>query len=232
MNLINCRIQVKSFLDYLKSLGLPFEGGTYDFNRWLFRNQDAFDKKGIHFDFGASKFVFWTDSTDYVIKMPYYDDCKDCENKSRDYCKIEARNYRIAVKENCAEYFAPSFFLFVYGTFPIYVMEKVDCDCDEISSQAYECAREEFLSEQGYEEDGNDDDEGRKEAIYAFEDSYYDLRGLDQLVPLLVENYGGYVTHQIEMFCYQHNINDLHCGNWGYNSRGNLVMVDYSGYNG
>lgn len=159
--------------------------------------------ENIAFYWGASKLVIVDEDNDWVLKIPFCD-------KSRDYCAVEAENYKKAVEAGVEEPFAACYFLMEYEGAPCYVMEKINCD------------------EQAVESDFLDKLSGQMS-----EDEISDCLGsmdTDEILDQLLEFYyeAGFLQ-KINAFLSVNSINDLHTGNLGY--RGDkLVLVDYSGY--
>lgn len=216
------KIFYKNFLDMCCATGLKFfeTGSREDYWNWW----DNLSRKNshIHTSSGASKMVLWEDELPYVIKIPFLDGRTDY----RDYCRVELKNYKV-LKDfpEIIPCFAWIDYLFEYKGFPVYIMEKVDCDEDGIESAAYDSTLLRYCEEENLVE-GSDD---YKEKIADFSDSFFSLwDGIEKMETLLIENWGHLIVEKFQDFCYEYNINDLHSANWGY--RGSeLVVIDYSG---
>lgn len=200
-----------NFADFL-------EDGTEDgFMDWRYN----LSKSSFEVNWGSSKGVIFDPDLPYVLKIPF----DFYTSRARNYCEIEYENYQAAKDfPEILDRFAWTDFLFAYRGYPIYIMEKVDCDDEEILSRAFNssystfCERNNFLS--------------KKEKLVVFSDlfhCYYSPR--EQMNDLLINQIGAARTKLFWDFCDEREINDLHGGNWGL--RGNdLILVDYSGYFG
>lgn len=217
-NMEELRAFYKDFLDELVENGMSFFEDT---NRdalldWCDNNSHDLD---FYYANGATKMVFWEDEYPYVIKFPFLD-----ENHARDYCKQELANYQAAQKDypEIVDCFAWCDYLFEYCGFPIYIMEKVDCDEATVSERAYSAAYNTAKDERFIKDDDEDFDE-------EFSNEFYDWSGDEQTEPLLYEEWNWKVVDTFLEFCSIRDINDRHTANWGY--RGSqLVIIDYSGF--
>lgn len=178
-------------------------------------------KSSFEVNWGSSKGVIFDPDLPYVLKIPF----DFYTSRARNYCEIEYENYQAAKDfPEILDRFAWIDFLFAYRGYPIYIMEKVNCDDEEILSRAFNssystyCERNNFLS--------------KKEKLEDFSDIFHcHYSPREQMNDLLINQIGAARTKLFWDFCDEREINDLHSGNWGL--RGNdLVLVDYSGYFG
>ena len=177
-----------------------------EFDKW-YRTIGNEVAENIAFYWGASKLVIVDEDNDWVLKIPFCD-------KSRNYCAVEAENYKKAVEAGVEEPFAACYFLMEYEGAPCYVMEKINCDEQAIESDFYEIGSDKLLGEMSEDE------------ICSYLGSMDTDEILDQLLEFYYE--AGFLR-EINAFLSVNSINDLHTGNLGY--RGDkLVFVDYSGY--
>ena len=169
---------------------------------------------------GASKGVIIDHSLPYVLKIPfnYYND------RARDYCELELENYLAAtyIKE-ISDCFAWTDFLFTYRGYPIYIMEKVECDGGKVENKAFNssfnlyCKKHSLLASD--------------KTKATFQSVFYRYDNEARMDALLIEQIGKKNSKIFWEFCDNNDINDLHDDNWGF--RGDkLVLVDYSGYHG
>lgn len=212
----------KNFLDECCATGLSFfESGDYN-DYWEWASNLPRKGSSIHTSNGASKIVLWEDDLPYVIKFPIFNG----RTEFKDYCRVELKNYK-ALKDfpEIISCFAWIDYLFEYKGFPIYIMEKVDCDEYGIEIAAYDSTLLRYCEEENLVE-GSDD---YKEKIADFSDSFFSFwDGIEKMETLLIKDWGYQILKKFQDFCYKYNINDLHSANWGY--RGNeLVVIDYSG---
>lgn len=148
---------------------------------------------------GACKGVIVFDDTDWVIKFDY------CGEDS--YCKIEADNYRYAVEEGLAHYFAETRFIAQVDCVSFVIQEK--CECDE--SDIYDSLQQ-YVKETCNEE--------------------YSDASLWAEVESICENgcvHEMFKDKALNAFVRRNYINDLHAGNFG-RVNGRIVMTDYSGF--
>lgn len=177
----------------------------------------------LHITFGETKAVLWEDSLPYVIKIPF-------NYSITDYCELELVNYRNVVENSkkLADCFAWCDYLFDYYEVPIYIMEKVVVDEQEIESRAYNSAFNYSLNRSGIH---NDNSPEYIEFCKKFSSSYYRMTCHDQMQYLLDEEWGPELGSAFEDYCEENSINDRHSGNFGYIGN-HLVIIDYSGYFG
>lgn len=220
MNIVSSHY--RKLLDYLcdhYNFANFLEDGTENgFVSWRYE----LPKLSLETNWGSSKgVIFDPDFPDYVIKFPF----DFHTSRARNYCEIEYDNYQAAQNfPEILDRFAWMDFLFTYKGYPVYIMEKVDCNDTEILSRAFN------LSYSSYRKENKSIPE--KEMLKDFSDlfhCYYSAR--EQMSSFLIDQIGEARTKLFWDFCDEREINDLHSGNWGL--RGNdLVLVDYSGYFG
>lgn len=169
---------------------------------------------------GASKGVIIDYSLPYVLKIPfnYYND------EACDYCNLELENYIAATQvKEISDCFAWTDFLFMYHGYPIYIMEKVECNSSKVESKAFYSSYHSYCKKSGIVP-------SEKSRVH-FETIFHRYGNEARMDALLMEQLGRKSTKIFWDFCDDNNINDLHEENWGF--RGNkLVLVDYSGYHG
>lgn len=173
----------------------------------LWENSSDENLENISYFYGATKLVIVDEDNDWVLKIPFCD-------KSRDYCAVEAENYKKAVEAGVEESFAACYFLMEYEGAPCYIMEKVNCDSEEVESDFYEKSSDKLKEEMEEEE------------IYSYLGS---LDGSEMVEELIGFYYNSSILEKLFSFLSTNDINDVHTGNVGY--RGDqLVLVDYSGF--
>lgn len=229
MNIITSNYQ--NLLDYLynhHNFADFLEYGTEEsFVDWCYN----LPKLPFKIDWGSSKGVISDPDFPYVLKFPF----DFYRSHARNYCEIEYQNYQDAKDfPEILDRFAWADFLFTYKGYPVYIMEKVNCDGDEILSRAFDfsyssyCKKNESILSLAKHKTGDFE----KKILSDFSDlfhCYYSPR--EQMSDLLIEQIGAARTKLFWDFCDEREINDLHSGNWGL--RGNdLILVDYSGYFG
>ena len=221
MTEIELQNHYRNFLDYCCSKGLEFfeTGDPEDLIGWI---ADGLPYS-INGNFGETKAVLFDDELPYVIKIPLMR-----HSDSKNYCEIEYKNY-LAAEEipEISSCFAWMDFLFEYKGFPIYIMEKVDCDEEEVGSRAYDSSFKWACSQEGFIEGSKE----YKEFSESFESRYYNWSMEARMESLLEDEWTYQIRKIFQDFCWDHGINDLHAGNFGFRN-GLLVVVDYSGYYG
>ena len=221
MTEIELQNHYRELLDYCCGNGLKFfeTGDPNDLTEWL----TGVLPSSVFGDFGETKAVLYDDELPYVIKIPLMRHAN-----SKNYCDIELSNYSAAEEiPEIAGCFAWMDFLFEYHGFPIYIMEKVDCDEEEVSSRAYDSSFKWACSQEGFIEGSKEYEEFSEE----FEDRYYDWSMEARMESFLEDEWTYQIFKIFQDFCWEHGINDLHAGNFGFRD-GFLVVIDYSGYYG
>ena len=177
----------------------------------------------MRYAFGASRLVIWDDDyCDYVIKIALQEDYEK-------YCQREVDIYKAAVKEGLEDQFAwcmcyaePCMDDDFYNP-GIYVMEYVDCNEDDIEDTTWKYGYEQYCSLNGL--DSSD---------YNSADAYNDWNQgdtedmvLDYMESLMSPEY----RRAFEVFMYKWWITDIHSQNVALKPDGNMVIIDYAGWN-
>lgn len=179
--------------------------------------------------YGSSKLVFLLDDvSDFVVKIPFYGeapyesavggfliDDSECNEWEVDYCKEECEVYGIFkdIGDGIENMLAETRFCGFYGCVPIYVSERVKPTCYS------------FLAE-----DKSIVSDSRKKA------SEYCLTTEDnELCPVLmaafIQSFGYEMAKRLDRALQKYRVNDVHPGNCGFDSRGRIKVLDYSGFN-
>ena len=181
---------------------------------WSRRNSSWMDQMGLSVDHGATKIViFAEDLGDWVIK---FNAKLDDNYKHIDYMAREYENYLKAVEAGYGEYFAATIDC---GEAPCglhyYLQQACMVDDDDKFETLYDTLKEQ------YESCGMDyDDDDLAEQVDEFED--------DEICSIFlgVDDDGDFMH-----WLWDHDINDLHRGNFGWR-KNHYVILDYSGYYG
>lgn len=180
---------------------------------------------------GASKAVIFTDMDDFVIKVPFLwrtDKLAMMKDEFRlieqfDYCRAEARNYQVVLREGMSMYFAPSYKLFDFEidgvVTPIYVMAKMDCDESRVSVESFDDLCEVFRSTANY---------GSEEELEDMVTDYF--CEVDEAYLEWLQRLAGEEADALLTFCADNYINDVHSANIGFDLDGNPRIIDYSGF--
>lgn len=167
---------------------------------------------------GASRIVIWDDECDYVIKIAR-------EKYFEKYNEHEVEVYNAAINEGLEESFAwckcyiePSEWEDEYIP-GVYVMEFLEGEEDDISSQAYQNGLSNYCKARGIEHITSD-------ICQTYESSVDEDEEIIELIELSipVEKWGIF-----ERFLIDWNVSDLHCGNVLYRGK-QIVICDYAGW--
>ena len=179
--------------------------GEYSAHDWFCDNKMG--AIGFHVRGGATKLcIEHEDLCDWVIKVGYSRGVK------LDYAALEYENYCHACDEGFERYFPETVYLGEFGGRAFYLQEYADCNETHVSSEWYNRIRD------SYEEDGEE---------YSEDQIWDDLDCMD-------DDQKAFLSFRDSALCnflYNHNITDLHEGNFGYIGD-HMVIVDFSGYQG
>ena len=174
------------------------------------------------YETGASRLVIGSDDAEYVLKIAL-------SKKYEPYNEHELEVYQKAVEAGleshfgwCACYSEPIYNedYYIPG---IYIMERLDGDCETVSSAAWEFGFNHFCEENGYDKDSLDSPDLYNDVLYE-EDCE-----LDNLMDYFTNGWSIDEVAVFHKFLDNNRVNDLHCGNMLY--RGNeLVISDYAGW--
>lgn len=186
--------------------------------QWVDNHRDLLKEMHIKLSKGETKVVIISDElSDWVIKLGLLrETCPSYvrDNRAKDFCGLEAFNYKLACIRGVEDYFAKTYDIGKYNGINIYLQEKIETDTELFSDKFYEYASHCSCSHDysGSDVDWEDlDEEERILAIYAEDES---KENLDKLIK----------------FVYERDINDLHDGNWGITKDNRYVVFDFSGY--
>lgn len=178
--------------------------------KWEEANRNVLNTVHAEVFSGVTKVCVVPRYFDWVVKFDIY------LPKRRDYCLLEAEYYADAKREGLETYFAQTYEVgIVYGR-AVCIQEKVRCNEDDITSDFMNYVRT-VLPESEFENEDEYCDE-----VW---DQVESMDTIDHLQAIFGEN----IDRLIE-FIEDHQINDLHAGNWGYTQNGLTVIVDFSGY--
>lgn len=181
--------------------------------------------EGMQYAYGASRIAIWDeDYCDYVVKIAL-------DEKYEKYCQHEVEVYEAAIKEGVADNFAwcmcyaqPQYDDEGKYEIPgIYVMEYVDCNEDDVEDTTWKYGYEQYCSLNGL--DSSD---------YNSADAYNDWNQgdtedmvLDYMESLMSSEY----RRTFEVFMCKWWITDIHSQNVALKPDGNMVIIDYAGWN-
>lgn len=171
---------------------------------WFYR--DSIEKFGFFGSSGISKFCFGhSDLPGWIIKIGY-------EGFACDYATLEYENYLAAKELGLEGFFPVTVYIGEFCGHSCYAQQEVECCEDDIRSDWYEELRERYVM------DGEEFEEA---------DVWKEVEWLedDERVDLLFHN------EELLHFLQDHNINDLHEGNFGYIGRFPII-IDFCGWKG
>ena len=145
------------------------------------------------------------DLADWVIKVGFVDG-------KLDYAALEYENYCLAEEVGLNIYFPETVYIGEFGGRAFYAQRMCECDEDQISSEWFECLRDQY---EGWGEECDND------YIWNEVDALTD----DEKVNLF------FGDEKLIDFLSERRINDLHEGNFGYRG-GCKVIIDFSGFRG
>lgn len=215
--------EIEKALNVVRDL-IPFgfhEAINGCFNDFCNNAAEYAEKNHLSFACGASKFCVIDEESEWVIKISF--DCSydvEGEDMEVDYCKRELYNYKKACGAGLEKYFAAIFKIGEVDGVEIYLQEKLEVN-DSVEDDVNQifCDYVHSLDEDYYNE--IEDEDERNSAIW---EGVYDMDEGERIEAIF-----GYIKELIN-FIENNDINDLHCGNFGY--RGSeLVIMDYSGWN-
>ena len=149
--------------------------------------------------------IMHDDLVDWVIKVGFVDG-------KLDYAALEYENYCLAEEAGLSLYFPETVYIGDFGGRAFYAQRMCECDEDQISSEWFECLRDQY--EQCGEEYDND-------SIWNEVDALDDIEKVDLF----------FGNEELIAFLDERRINDLHEGNFGYRG-GRKVIIDFSGFKG
>lgn len=179
----------------------------------------------MQFSYGASRIAIWDeDYCDYVIKIAL-------DEKYEKYCQHEVEVYEAAIKEGLADNFAWCMCYAEpiyddngeYHTPGIYVMEYVDCNEDDIEDTTWKYGYEQYCSLNGL--DSSDFDSA--DAYNDWNQGDTEDMVLDYMESLMSSDY----RRTFEVFMCKWWITDIHSQNVALKPDGNMVIIDYAGWN-
>lgn len=198
-----------------------FLNGDQDYYDWLWDNSKSIPEH-IGFANGATRFVFWDkDEPSYVFKINIY------HHDDIDYGKQEVYIYNKAVEQGVEEHFAWAAKVYSYGANDVYAMEYCSVDCDRTSSESWEYHARAICEEENWDFDHLSDEEQEQLQCYVEDSEYAQTTGMLEFARSQMSRDE---FHDFYDFITDMDINDLHCGNWGYRNCDKLVLVDYAGY--
>ena len=161
---------------------------------------------------GCCRFILGNNNYPFIFKADFGENDR--------YCSTEEANYEMALTMGVEDRFAEIHYLTDFEGFSFYVMERADCDYEDICSEM-----QDILIDVAIEEDMYDGDEELiREEIYWTGDS----DRVDEFFETIMDCQE---YHHWSVFCSDNRITDIHAGNIG-KIDGRWVVIDYAGYFG
>ena len=202
------KIRAIDILDRLTDVGFDIH------DPWTATSVAAIE--GIETASGASRLVLWDMCCqDYVVKLGL------CEEDNR-YCEREVELYNAAVEAGVEDSFAWCAYVGDYRGVPVYAMEFLVCDSDDVYDRSDAWDYENYC----WENDLDKDDEESRES-YSHDRGYDSSIILDWVESLFPKEYAA----RFDRFIYEHDIDDIHSANVGYRGT-QVVLCDYAGWEG
>lgn len=149
----------------------------------------------------------------WVIKV-------DLRHVRNSFNEREVENYHEAIKADLAMYFAATYKVYTCEDGRVVIaQERVTTNEEGITDSFYKYARTNLINMNDYEDEDHLNDE-----IW---DVIYDMDDYDRVEALFG---GDSRIRKLHNFLREHNINDLHEGNWGESDYNGMVMIDFAGY--
>lgn len=165
----------------------------------------------VQYSSGASRMCFIFDEiADWIVKVDF--------KGKKGYCEAELNNYKDAVEKGLDKYFATTYKLTELDDGRIVIIQEVaDIDEDAVSDEwcHYLSSDKSWL-----------DEEHREDPEYVY-DCMGDMDESDRLYAIFGDDK---CFNELDSFCMDHHINDLHQGNWGINEGGSFILIDFAGY--
>ena len=177
-----------------------------DANKKLMRLYDFSVELGLY------RTVFVFNDFDWVLKIPQLTRFSEKPND----CIMENLIYQLSKRMGFDKFFAAAAELVPFecewGTIPVYVMKKVYVDTNRVSDHFYSL----------YNGDSEDDDD----VEIWYNDNFDEITAVTQA---FLDYYGDKEADRLFQFLNFAKVDDLHCGNVGYDEDDNLVIIDYAG---
>lgn len=158
----------------------------------------------IHVTHGKTKACFYIEGANTIAKIGFSDFIVN-------HVLRELEIYTKAEHENIAEVFVYTHYLMHLNNVDVIESDYVECDCDgeSVISDVYEKCSDIMDNDDIVEM--IDYGDGLFETLFSF-------------------YYSGYVIDSAMEFMNENDVNDLHSGNMGYDTNGQIKLIDYSGY--
>ena len=172
------------------------------------------DETGARFSHGETRWCFWFDDCDMVIKIPRF----DC-GRNFDYCQRELHNYEKARAYNVERILLPIQYIGEYGAVSVYLQPRFSYSHDDMSVSNGNALRKKL-----------NNIPRRSKALSNSLNNLYSWVDREWYARVL-QLYGKKFLASFEKFSVEAKLNDLHDGNIGWRN-GRPIILDYAGYCG
>ena len=217
MPTVNDKMEASYIIQVLLSCGLRKAlsykenrswASTY-FEEWMDHaiTKQTLAEEGLKIYSGASKICIVSDNENWVIKIGFLRETNTMLSADlRDYCEREALLYQEAIKSGCETHLAATYYGGCIDGIEFYLQERVVANV---------CVIENRIKTQNSTHNDTD---------------YEDCDGDDEYIRAVINDDNDEEVEDLIEFAYEHDINDLHCGNWGIAKDGRVVIIDFSGF--
>ena len=172
------------------------------------------EQTGAQFFHGETRWCFWFDDCDMVIKIPRFDGGRDF-----DYCARELHNYEKACVYHVERILLPIEYIGEYGAVSVYLQPRFTYAHDDMGIGKRNALRKKL-----------NNIPNRSKALYRSLSNLYDWVDREWYARVL-QLYGKKFLFSFEKFSKEVKLNDLHNGNIGWRN-GRPIILDYAGYCG
>ena len=172
------------------------------------------ERTGAHFSHGETRWCFWFDDCDMVIKIPRFDGGRDF-----DYCQRELHNYEKARIYRVERILLPIEYIGEYGAVSVYLQPRFTYSHDDMSAGKHNTLRKKL-----------NNIPNRSKVLASSLNNLYSRVDREWYARVL-QLYGKKFLASFEKFSRDARLNDLHDGNIGWRN-GRPIILDYAGYCG
>lgn len=207
-------------LSYTLDTSVHSEYYRLGLGKWLIKHEDLCEKMGLFMSSGETKVCIQDEHNPRWVLKISFNRHSNPDFVSRkidwDFCEKEVEYYRKACDNNLQDCFAATYQLGVINNIFISIQEAVTID-EDYFGEKFEDYVKDWYNKEDYE---------NEEYYYdVVSEAAEDLDNDDRIYAVL-----GAESDNLVEFIQEHNINDLHEGNWGITDEGQCVLMDFSGY--
>lgn len=162
---------------------------------------------------GETRWCFYYDNVDEVIKIPRFDG-----DRNYDYCKRELHNYKLAQQYRVEAVLLPIRYIGCFGGSDIYIQPKFTYSNSDMNLNQRKALKQKL----GSARNSRIMRKSWNKLYYCMDDAWY---------ARVLQLYGKKFLASFEKFSNEAQLNDLHNGNIGWRN-GRPIILDYAGYQG